>query len=142
MENGCTRIIMTNAVETSTHLIQKGHVCEGARLLALLPPVTSNTTTSPHTPPATPAPHRHTDTDADRRGHRGVGVTGIAMQLRGRFGPGLDALLRRLAGYKRAITKAAGRDGGRSPQEWRKLLSVALAKYTAATILSATGHKA
>ena len=27
------------------------------------------------------------------------------MQLTGRFGPGLDALLRRLAGYKRAITK-------------------------------------
>ena len=70
----------------------------------------------------------------------GVGVTGIAMQLSG--GPGLDALLRRLAGYKRAITKAAGRDGGRSIQVWRKLLSVALARYTAATILSATGHKA
>ena len=64
------------------------------------------------------------------------------MQLSGRFGPGLDALLGRLAGYKRAITKAAGRDGGRSPQEWRKLLSLALARYTAATILSATGHKA
>ena len=44
----------------------------------------------------------------------GVGVTGMAMQLSGRFGPGLDALLRRLAEYKRAITKAAGRDGGRS----------------------------
>ena len=72
----------------------------------------------------------------------GVGVTGIAMQLSGLFGPGLDALLRRLAGYKRAITKAAGRDGGRSPQEWRKLLSLALARYTAATILSATGHRA
>ena len=72
----------------------------------------------------------------------GVGVTGIAMKLSGRFGPGLDALLRRLAGYKRAITKAAGRDGGRPLQEWRKLLSVALARDTAATILSATGHKA
>ena len=69
----------------------------------------------------------------------GVGVTNIAMQLSGRSGPGL---LRRLAGYKRAITKAAGRDGGRSLQEWRKLLSVVLARYTAATILSATGHKA
>ena len=69
----------------------------------------------------------------------GVGVTGIAMQLSGRFGPGLDAIL---PGYKRAITKAAGRDGGRSLQEWRKLLSLALARYTAATILSATGHKA
>ena len=32
------------------------------------------------------------------------------MQVSGRFGPGLDALLRRRAGYKRAITKAAGRD--------------------------------
>ena len=50
----------------------------------------------------------------------GVGDTGIAMQLSGRFGPGLDALLRRLAGYKRAITKAAGRDGGRSPTEVAK----------------------
>ena len=72
----------------------------------------------------------------------GVGVTGIAMQLSGRFGPGLDALLRRLAENKRAITKAAGRDGGRSLQEWRKLLSLALARYTAATILSATAHEA
>ena len=59
----------------------------------------------------------------------GVGVTCIAMQLSGRFGPGLDAFLWRLAGYKRAITKAAGRDGGRSLQEWRKLLCVALARY-------------
>ena len=59
----------------------------------------------------------------------GVGVTGTAMQLSGRFGPGLDALFRRLAGYKRAITKAAGRDGGWFLQEWRKLLW-------------ATGHKA
>ena len=72
----------------------------------------------------------------------GVGVTGIAMQLSGRFGPGLDALLQKLAGYKRAITKAAGRDGGRPLQEWRKLLSLALARCTAATVLSATGHKA
>ena len=32
-----------------------------------------------------------------------------------------------------------GRDGGRPLQEWRKLLSVALARNTAAT---ATGHKA
>ena len=72
----------------------------------------------------------------------GVGVTGKAMQLSRRFGLGLDALLRRPAGYKRAVTKAAGRDGGRSLQERRKLLSIALAKYTAATILSATGHKA
>ena len=37
-----------------------------------------------------------------------VGVKGMAIQLNGRFGPGLDALLRRLAGYKRAVTKAAG----------------------------------
>ena len=48
----------------------------------------------------------------------------------------------RVAGYKRAITKAAGRDGGRSLQEWRKLLSLARVRYTAATILSSTGHKA
>ena len=41
----------------------------------------------------------------------GLGVRGIAVQLSGRSGPGLDALLRRPAGYKRAISKAAGRDG-------------------------------
>ena len=64
------------------------------------------------------------------------------MQLSGRLGPGLDTLLRKLAGYKRAITKAAGKDSGRPLQEWRKLLSVALAGYTAATILSAAGHQA
>ena len=71
-----------------------------------------------------------------------VGVTGIAVQLSGRFGPGLDALLRKLAGYKRASTKAAGKDSGRPRQGWRKLLSVALARYTAATILSAAEHQA
>ena len=71
-----------------------------------------------------------------------VVVTGIAMQLSGRFTPGLDALLRKLAGYKRAITKAEGKDSGRPLQEWRKLLSIALARYTAATILSAAGHQA
>ena len=48
----------------------------------------------------------------------------------GRFGLGLDSLLRKLAGCKRANSKAA------------KLLSVSLARCTAATILSATGHKA
>ena len=64
------------------------------------------------------------------------------MKLSGRFGPGPDALLRKLGGYKRAITKAAGKDSGRPLQEWRKLLSVALARYTAATILSAAGHQA
>ena len=36
----------------------------------------------------------------------GQDVTGIAMQLNGRFGPGLDLIFRRLAGYKRAITTA------------------------------------
>ena len=60
----------------------------------------------------------------------------------GRFGPELDTLLRKLTGYKRAIGKAQGRDCGRPIQEWRKLLSIALARYAAATILSATGHKA
>ena len=62
-----------------------------------------------------------------------------AMQLSGRFGPGLDTLHRQLAGYKRAIAKAAGKASGRPLQEWRKLLSVALARYT---ILSAAGHQA
>ena len=67
---------------------------------------------------------------------------GISMQLSGRFGPGVDTLLRRLAGNKRAISKALGRDCGQPRQDWRKLLSLALARYIAATILSATGHKA
>ena len=69
------------------------------------------------------------------RAREGVGVAGISVQLGGRFGPGLYALLRKLAGYKRAVSKAAGRDGGRR----RKLLSVALAKYTATTVLRAQG---
>ena len=68
----------------------------------------------------------------------GVGVTGISMQLNGRFGPWLDTLLRVLARYN----KAAYRDGGRPLQEWQKLLSVALARYTASTVPSATGHTA
>ena len=43
---------------------------------------------------------------------------------------------------RRAINKAAGRNGGRPLQEWRKLLRIALARYTVATVLSARGHKA
>ena len=43
----------------------------------------------------------------------GIGVMGIAVQLSGRFGPRLDTLFRKLAGYKRAITKAAGKNSGR-----------------------------
>ena len=70
----------------------------------------------------------------------GVGVTGIAVQLSGRFGPGLGTLSCKLAGYKRASTKAAGKHSGRPLQERRKLLSVALARYTDATFLSAAGH--
>ena len=61
----------------------------------------------------------------------GVGVTVISLQLSGRFGAGLDMLLRKLTVYKRAITKAAGTNGGRPLQEWQTLLSTALA----------TGHK-
>ena len=67
---------------------------------------------------------------------------GISMQFSGRFGLGLDVLLRRLAGYKRALSKALGRECGRPLQDWGKLLSLALARYIAATILSAAGHKA
>ena len=70
-----------------------------------------------------------------------MGVTGISLQLSGRLGRGLDPLLCKLAGYKRAVSKAGGRDGARPLQEWREHLSVALAKYIAATALSATGHK-
>ena len=45
----------------------------------------------------------------------GIGVMGIALQLSGRFGPGLDTLLRQLAGYKRAIAKAAGKSQRTTP---------------------------
>ena len=76
------------------------------------------------------------------RARGGVGATGISLQLSGRLGPGLDPLLCKLAGYKRAVSKAGGRDGARPLQEWREHLSKALARYIAATALSATGHKA
>ena len=68
----------------------------------------------------------------------GVGVTGLALELSGRFGPGLDGLLRRLAGYRRALQSAAGREAGRPLQSWRLAFSLALARYTASAILSAT----
>ena len=63
----------------------------------------------------------------------GVGVTGLGLELSGRFGPQLDDLLRRLAGYKRAIQTAAGRDAGRPLQAWRLAFSLALARFTAAS---------
>ena len=68
----------------------------------------------------------------------GVGVTGLALELSGRFGPGLDGLLRRLAGYRRALQSAAGREAERPLQSWRLAFSLALARYTASAILSAT----
>ena len=68
----------------------------------------------------------------------GVGVTGLGLELSGRFGPQLDDLLRRLAGYKRAIQTAAGRDAGRPLQAWRLAFSLALARFTAASIRAAT----
>ena len=73
----------------------------------------------------------------------GVGVAGVAVQIQltGRFGPNLEALLRRLASCNMATRSAAGNDVGGPLQEWRKMLSVALARFTAATILSATGNK-
>ena len=91
-----------------------------------------------------PAAAQAERTNAKKYGNAkgGIGVMGIAMQLSGRFGPGLDTFLRKLAGFRRAIGKAVGRDCGRPPQEWRSLLSLALARYIAATILSAIGHKA
>ena len=69
-----------------------------------------------------PAQAERTKASKYGRAKGGVGVTGISVQLTERLGPGLDALLRKLAGYERAISKAAGRDGGRRLQEWRKLL--------------------
>ena len=59
----------------------------------------------------------------------GVGVTGISLQLNGRFGRGLDMLLRKLAWYQRPIGKAACRDGGRPLQEWLSLLKPWLRTY-------------
>ena len=68
----------------------------------------------------------------------GVGVTGISLELSGRFGPNLDDLLRRLSGYRRALQAAAGRDAGRPLQSWRLAYSLALARYTASAIVSAS----
>ena len=68
----------------------------------------------------------------------GVGVTGLSLELSGRFGPNLDALLRRLSGYRRALQVAAGRDPGRPLQSWRLAFSLALARFTAASVFSAT----
>ena len=53
--------------------------------------------------------HRHTQRDTDTenkcgKANGGAGVTGISLQLNGRFGPGLDMLLRKLAGHKRAMS--------------------------------------
>ena len=67
---------------------------------------------------------------------------GVALQFSGRCGPNFDSLLKRLAKYKRAIGSAAGKDGGRPLQEWSMLLRASLARYTAATILIASGKQA
>ena len=68
----------------------------------------------------------------------GVGVTGLSLELSGRFGPNLDDLLRRLSGYRRARQTAAGRDAGRPLYSWRLAFSLALARFTASAILSAS----
>ena len=56
---------------------------------------------------------------------RDRGVTGLSLQLGGRCGPILDTLLRMLAGYRRAISKAAGKDGGRSLHKWKTFECIA-----------------
>ena len=70
-----------------------------------------------------PAPQAEQATAAkcgrDRR------VTGLSLQLGGRCGPILDTLLRMLAGYRRAISKAAGKDGGRSLHKWKTFECIA-----------------
>ena len=52
-----------------------------------------------------PAAAQAEKTKESKYGKTKGGVTGTAMQLSGRFGPGLDALFWRLAGYKRVITR-------------------------------------
>ena len=75
---------------------------------------------------AAPAERTREGASTDER-EEGVGVTDVSVQVSGRLGPGLYALLR-VAGYWRAISKAAGGDGGRPLQEWRKLPTSALAR--------------
>ena len=53
-------------------------------------------------PAAAQAERTKANTYGKARG--GIGVMGISMQLSGRFGPGVDTLLRTLAGYKRAMS--------------------------------------
>jgi len=67
----------------------------------------------------------------------GVGVEGLALELTGRHGPNLDALLRRCAGYGRAKAAAHGKDAPRLLQQWRSRITLALARFTASAIASA-----
>ena len=76
---------------------------------------------------------------ANKYGRRpgATGVTGLSMELSGRFGPNLDTLLRKLAGFARAGASTTGSDNTRHLQQWRMALSVALARFTHAAICSA-----
>ena len=67
----------------------------------------------------------------------GCGVQGMALELTGRFGPELDAHLRRCAGLARAKSTAHGKDAPRLLQHWQTRLSILLARFWHAAIASA-----
>ena len=67
----------------------------------------------------------------------GVQVSGAALELKGRHGPGLDQLLRTLAGLARAKATQKGSEPKRLLQQWRARISVALARFCYAAIASA-----
>ena len=67
----------------------------------------------------------------------GVFVQGLALELTGRYGPNLDALLRRCAGLARTRAVALGGDAPRLLQHWRLRISLILARFAHAAIESA-----
>ena len=91
----------------------------------------------------TDAPGHAADTaEAGKRGKYGkskggMGVDGMALELTGRFGPELDAHLRRCAGLARATAVAHGREAPRLLQQWRTRFAVLLARFWHAAIASA-----
>ena len=71
------------------------------------------------------------------QGRGGTVVTGVAMETSGRHGPGLDAYLRMMAGLARSIDKQKGQQPRHLLAQWRMRLSITLARFVAAAVLSA-----
>ena len=67
----------------------------------------------------------------------GVNVTGAALELRGRHGPGLDWILRTCAGLARSRSSQRGSEPRRLLQSWRIRLSIALARFCYVAISNA-----